>query len=65
MLDTGVEVFIVIEVIIRNLNFVFEKSDRVLFGADDFSLLVLGKSEVFLENKLKFVKIIVYVIKGL
>ena len=33
-------------------------------GADDSPLSVLGKSEVFLENKLKFVKTTVYVIKG-
>ena len=34
-------------------------------GADDSPLSVPGKSELFLENKLKFVKTTVYVIKGL
>ena len=65
MLDTGAEVSIVTEATVRNLNLALEKSDRVLSGADDSPLSVLGKSEVFLENKLKFVKTTVYVIKGL
>ena len=47
------------------MSLALEKSDRVLSGADDSPLSVLGKSEVFLENKLKFVKTTVYVIKGL
>ena len=33
-------------------------------GADGSPLSVLGKSEVLLENKLKFAKTTVYVIKG-
>ena len=35
------------------------------FGADGSPLSVLGKSKVLLENKLKFAKTSVYVIKGL
>ena len=34
-------------------------------GADGSPLSVLGKLEVLLENKLKFAKTTVYVIKGL
>ena len=47
------------------MSLALDKSDQVLSGADDSLLSVLGKSEVFLENTLKFVKTTVYVITGL
>ena len=47
------------------MSIALEKGDRVLPGADDSPLSDLGKSDVFLENKLKFVKTTVYMIKGL
>ena len=65
VLDTGVEVSIVAEASSRILSLALKKSDRVLSGADDSPPSVLGKSWVFLENKLKFVMTTVYVIKGL
>ena len=40
------------------------KSDRVLSGADDFLLSVLGRAEVILESTLKSTKASVYVLKG-
>ena len=42
-----------------------KNSDPVLSCADGFPLSVLGKSEILLENKLKFAKITVCVIKEL
>ena len=47
------------------LSLTLEISDRILPGADGSPLSVLGKLEVLLENKLKFAKTTVYVIKGL
>ena len=65
VIDTGAEVSIVTEATSRILSFELEKSDLVLSGADGSPLSVLGKSEVLLENKQKFAKTTVYVIKGL
>ena len=47
------------------MSLALKKSDRVLSFADDPPLSVLGKSEVLLENKLKFTTTTVYGIKGL
>ena len=47
------------------MSLALEKSDRNLSGADGSPLSVLGKSKVLLENKMKFAKTTVYVIKGL
>ena len=65
VIDTGAEVSIVTEATSRILSLELEKSDLVLSGADGSPLSVLGKSEVLLENKRKFAKTTVYVIKGL
>ena len=65
VLDTGAEVSTVAKATSRILSLALENSGQVLSGADGFPLSVLGKSEVFLENKLKLAKMTVYVIKGL
>ena len=64
VVDTGAEVSTVTEATSRILSLTLEKSERTLSGADGSPLSVLGKSEVLLENKLKFAKTTVYVIKG-
>ena len=61
--ETGAEVSLVTGATIKILSLTLENSDRILSGVDGSPLSVLGKSEVLLENKLKFAKATVYVIK--
>ena len=47
------------------LSVTLEQSDNLLTGAKGSPVSILGKSEVLLKNKLKPVRTIVCVIKGL
>ena len=64
VIDTGAEVSTVTENTGKILNLRLIKSDRVLSGADNSPLPVLGRAEVVLESKLKSTKASVYVLKG-
>ncbi|KAF6023298.1 hypothetical protein EB796_018388 [Bugula neritina] len=62
--NTGAEVSTITENTCKTLALNLHRSDKVLTGADNSQLSVIGKAEVLLESKLKKTSACLYVLKG-